>query len=325
MQWLSAHAPQKQAAWRDAVMRPAFAWLMASALLASSVACAGSIAFADSINCDRAAPQDVCERKNSVKQVRQNAEDAKQRALVAAAAARLAPQRKGITDLYTIGAAAWADEDVFVKELDGTIASLAKVLPIDGRVLRLVNGDDPHGPAPLATRANIAAAVRAVGDRMDKDEDVLILFMTSHGSRSGVGLQRPRRPLTELMPRDLAAMLEGAGIRHRVVIVSACYSGTFVPPLANDNTIVITAADARNPSFGCAPGRDWTYFGDAFFNRSLHPGVDLERAFNDARIVISAWELADRLSSSNPQAHFGPALVEKLAPLFAAKASAGQP
>ena len=81
------------------------------------------------------------------------------------------------------------------------------------------------------------------------------------------------------------------------MIVSACYSGTFVPPLANDNTIVITAADARNPSFGCAPGREWTFFGDAFFNRSLRPGTDLQRAFNGARITISEWELHGRAAA----------------------------
>jgi hypothetical protein len=164
--------------------------------------------------------------------------------------------------------------------------------------------------------------VRGVAQVMARDEDILILFMTSHGSRGGFGLQLPGRPLVELAPRDLARMLDGAGIRNRIVIVSACYSGSFVPPLANDNTIVITAADAWHPSFGCAPGRDWTYFGDAFFNRSLRPGVDLRSAFNSALITISGWELEERLPPSNPQAHFGSALVDKLTPILAAKASA---
>ena len=80
----------------------------------------------------------------------------------------------------------------------------------------------------------------------------------------------------------------------------------------------------RNPSFGCAPGRDWTFFGDAFFNRALRPGLDLSSAFNGARITISEWELAENLSPSNPQAHFGPALVEKLAPVFAGGPGAGR-
>jgi len=255
-------------------------------------------------------------------QVKQREPAGAQRALLKAAVGRLTPQRKGTTDLYTIGVAGWADQDVFVKELDGTLASLTKVLPVDGRVLRLVNGPDTAKGTPLATRENIAAAARAVADVMDKDDDILFLFMTSHGTRTGFGLQLPRRPLVEFAPAELAKILDGAGIRNRVVIVSACYSGTFVPPLANDNTVVITAADARNPSFGCAPGREWTFFGDAFFNRNLRPGVDLRSAFNGARLTISEWELAEALPPSNPQAHVGPTLVEKLAPLFAAKNAA---
>ena len=182
-----------------------------------------------------------------------------QRALLKSAVGRLAPQRKGVTDLYTIGVAGWADEDVFIKELDGALASLTKVLPIDDRVVRLVNRPDTMKTLPLATRDNIAAAMRAVGEVMDKAEDVLILFMTSHGTRGGFVLQLPGQRPVEFAPRELAKILDSAGIQNRMVIVSACYSGTFVPPLANDNTIVITAADARNPSFGCAPGREWTY------------------------------------------------------------------
>lgn len=248
--------------------------------------------------------------------------DAQQRALLNAAIGRLAPQRRGITDLYTIGVAGWADEDVFIKELNGALASLTRVLPIENRVVRLVNRADTAKTTPLATRDNLAAAARAVGAAMDKSEDVLVLFMTSHGTRGGFVLQLPGQKPVEFPPRELATILDGAGIQNRVVIVSACYSGTFVPPLANDDSIVITAADARNPSFGCAPGREWTFFGDAFFNRALRPGADLRSAFGRARITISEWELTENLAPSNPQGHFGPALVEKLAPVFANQKSA---
>jgi hypothetical protein len=136
---------------------------------------------------------------------------------------------------------------------------------------------------------------------MDKDNDVLILLMTSHGDRTGFALQLPGS-ITELTPRQVAAALDGEDIKNRVVIVSACYSGIFVPPLANDNTIVMAAADAHHSSFGCAPERDWTYFGDAFFRQSLHPGVDFENAFDHARVLIHRWEMMDGAVPSNPQA-----------------------
>jgi hypothetical protein len=158
---------------------------------------------------------------------------------------------------------------------------------------------------------------------MNKYSDILVLLMTSHGSEKGFMLQVPGDTI-ELTPAQVAAALDGEGIKNRVVIVSACFAGSFVPPLANDNTIVMTAADAKSTSFGCAPERDWTYFGDAFFQQSLHPGSDFKSSFDHARILIQGWELMDHAPPSNPQGHFGPAVVAKLAPLFAGGQSSVQ-
>jgi hypothetical protein len=242
--------------------------------------------------------------------------DKAQPALLQAEVAALAPQQKGVTDIYVLGIAGWGDQDVFVKELDGGLGSIASVLPIKNHTIRLINRSDTLATFPLANLANIQAAVHAIGNVMDKDEDVLVLFMTSHGGHTGFALELPGGTV-ELTPQQVAAALDGEGIKNRVVIVSACFSGIFVPPLANDNTIVMTAADAKSTSFGCAPERDWTYFGDAFFSQSLHPGADFENAFDHARILIQGWELMDQAQPSNPQGTFGPAVVAKLAPYFA--------
>jgi hypothetical protein len=230
--------------------------------------------------------------------------------------AHLAAARKDQTNIYALALAGWADQDVFVKELDGALSSIASVLPIDGRIVRLINRRDTAKTIPLATTSNFAAAVNAIANLMDKENDIFLLFMTSHGGQTGFALQLPAGA-TELTPQQVASAINGAGIKNRVVIVSACYSGIFLPPLANDNSIVITAADATHTSFGCAPERDWTYFGDAFFHQSLHPGADFETAFDHARVLIHGWEMMDRATPSNPQASFGPALVAKLAPFFA--------
>jgi len=150
------------------------------------------------------------------------------------------------------------------------------------------------------------------------------LLMTSHGELSGFGLRLPSDIISELTPHAVATALDKEGIKNRIVIVSACYAGVFVPPLANDDTIVLTAADAKHTSFGCAPERDWTYFGDALFRQSIRPGRDLQHAFDNARVLIEGWELMDRAPASNPQAHFGTALVAKLAPFFAHDQAAGR-
>jgi hypothetical protein len=243
--------------------------------------------------------------------------DQSQQSLLQAEIAGLAPSTKGATNIYALGIAGWADQDVFLKELDGGLAALGGVLPIRGHAVRLVNHRETLESLPLANQRNFAAAVHALGEVMDKDADIFLLFMTSHGQPTGFGLRLPSDVITQLTPQEVAATLDSEGIKNRIVIISACYAGVFVPPLTNDDTIVITAADAKSTSFGCAPERDWTYFGDAFFRQSVRPGRDFQHAFDNARVLIQGWELMDQARPSNPQAHFGPALVAKLAPIFA--------
>jgi hypothetical protein len=240
----------------------------------------------------------------------------RQASLLDAAASSLLPQRSGVVDVYSIGIAGWADQDVFSRELDGGLKALSRVLPTEGREIRLINHPDTTAHSPVATRQNFAAAVRAIARRMDRDEDVLLLFFTSHGSQEGLALSFWRLANANLSPEDVAAVLDEEGIKNRVVIVSACYSGVFAAPLKDENTIIMTAADDRSSSFGCSDQREWTYFGEALFDRALVPGLDLERAFKIAEATIAEWEARDKLPASNPQAHFGRALVQRLAPVY---------
>jgi hypothetical protein len=90
-----------------------------------------------------------------------------------------------------------------------------------------------------------------------------------------------------------------------VVIVSACYSGTFIEPLRNDDTIVITASAADRTSFGCSDDRDLTYFGEAFYRDALPNSPDLRTAFQRAKDIITEREKQEDIEASIPQAYFG--------------------
>jgi hypothetical protein len=225
-------------------------------------------------------------------------------------------QHKTASDIYVVGVAGWSAQDVFIKELDGAIASLSKVLPLRGdHVVRLINNVKTLDTVPVANPDNFHAALRAVGQSMNKANDILIIFMTSHGTQNGVALKLGRAA-AELSPQEVADALNREQIRNRIVIVSACYSGVYITPLANDDTIVLTAAHRDNPSFGCSAKRSWTFFGDAFFNQSLRPGADFRHAFARAKTLIAKWEAAEKFKPSNPQAHFGETLTRKLDPLW---------
>ena len=136
--------------------------------------------------------------------------------------------------------------------------------------------------------------------KIDGESDILFLILTSHGSRDGLAVTAGRLVDT-LTPSNLGEMLDRTDVRHKVVIISACYSGVFIPRLSNADTLVITAADANHASFGCEDKAKWTYFGDAFFNVALRKAVRLKDAFLLARSLVTKRELRQGFDPSHPQ------------------------
>lgn len=113
-------------------------------------------------------------------------------------------------------------------------------------------------------------------------------------------------------PQVLRQILDESRIKWRVVVVSACYSGGFIEPLRDDNTIVITAAAPDRTSFGCSDENDWTYFGKAFFDESLRHENDLSVAFEQARRAIARREEEEQVEvESEPMIAIGPAMEKK--------------
>ena len=150
-----------------------------------------------------------------------------------------------------------------------------------------------------ATIDGLARSLQAETSGLDAENDVLFLILTSHGSPDGLAIKAGRLEQT-LTPARLAEMLATTGVRHKVVVISACYSGVFVPRLANPDVLVITAADADHSSFGCENKAKWTYFGDAFFNVALRHAVSLTDAFLNARSRVRKRELREHFEPSNP-------------------------
>jgi hypothetical protein len=161
--------------------------------------------------------------------------------------------------------------------------------------------------------------------RMDADNDVLVLFLTSHGSVDGLEVQNGSLPLAQLAPADLREALDTAGIRYRVLVVSACYAGVFLDELKTDTTFIVTASDAEHSSFGCQEDRDLTWFGEAFLKDALPNSASLEDAFAKAQQLIAERESAEHEIHSNPQLYVGPGIRAKLAEIEARRPAADHP
>ena len=228
--------------------------------------------------------------------------------------AQIEPDRPGVTDLYFIGFAAYASEDVFRKELDVIHPLMDRRFDTAGRSLRLVNHADTLREYPIATVSNLRRALAAIATRMDTRNDVLVLYLTTHGSKNAVlATDMPPLRLYNIDPATLKALLDEAGIRNRVLIISACYSGTFIAPLRDADTLIMTASIADRPSFGCGAESSFTYFGDAIFNHALRQTVSFEEGFALALPRIQQREQAEGFEASQPQIAVGEAIRERLA------------
>jgi len=230
------------------------------------------------------------------------------------AVAALAPQRPGHVDLYVLGVAGDGDESVFGNEIRYLRALSAQRLDAEGRMLSLINHPRSIDDAPIASVTNLRAALRAIGERMDRDEDILLLFLTSHGSEDHeFYLNLGELPLDQLDPATLREAIDEAGIRWRVLVVSACYSGGFIEALSAPETLVITAARADRPSFGCGVQSEITWFGEAFLTEALNTTSDFVGAFEQARVAIRKRERAEDEQASYPQIKAGEAIGAQLA------------
>jgi hypothetical protein len=234
------------------------------------------------------------------------------------ATSHLADQRPGIVDLYFVGFAGWASQDVFYREISATRTLFDDRFDTKARSVVLVNNAKTVWDVPAANAHNLHQVLDDLAEIMDVDEDVLFLFLTSHGSPDGrLAVEFGPLQFNDLTPKRLKAMLDRSHIKNRVLVISACYSGGFIEALKDENTLVVTASRADRNSFGCSDEESWTYFGRAYFDEALRRDFSFTDAFDNARKVIAEREAAQSFTPSEPQIWVGDAIKPKLAALEA--------
>jgi len=227
--------------------------------------------------------------------------------------AGLLPRFAGHPNMFLISVAGYADQDVFMREAKSVDELFAERFGTRGHSIRLVNNRKTVLDTPIASRTALAESLRRVSAAMNRDEDVLFLFLTSHGTRDRkFSMQFHPLQLADLTPPDLRRMLDDVGIRHRVVVVSSCYSGGFIDALKDDDTLVITASAPDRNSFGCSNEADFTYFGKAYFDEALRTTDSFIEAFSIAAPIIAAREQKEDFEPSNPQIFVGSRIAATL-------------
>jgi hypothetical protein len=203
-------------------------------------------------------------------------------------------------ELYAMTVAGDGKQSVFMREADYVGNLLQTRFAAHGR-LTLINHRDHLATRPMATSASLGRSFQALAERSGA-EDLIFIYLTSHGSaQHELHIDQPRLQLADLPASELASLLAPLKDRYKVLVISACYSGGFIPELQDEKTLVITAARADRVSFGCSEENDFTYFGRALFAEALQDTDDLQRAFELAKASVAAREKSDGFEPSEPQ------------------------
>jgi Peptidase C13 family len=263
-------------------------------------------------------PAEAAKNGWSMEQNRSAAWELAQHKRLDSAIAALQPQRPGTVDAYVVSIGLDSDA-VFGREATEAAKVLSRRYGAAGRTVFMAAGADEKATGiPQGSPSNLAVTLAAVAAKMNLKEDVLILFATTHGDPdSGLAYRDGDNGVGMIGPLRLANLLNVLGFERRMILLSACYAGIFLPHLTNENTVIMTAAASNRTSFGCSPGNDWTFFGDALINNGLRKPQAFDKAAEEAVTLIAKWESAKQLVASRPQTFVGDRANVWLGPLEA--------
>jgi len=228
--------------------------------------------------------------------------------------ARLRSRTPGKVNLYAVVFAGDGSQNVFRNEAEYFDKLLSQRLGASGHVLVLENNPASLSTRPLASWSNLEDALDAVASKMDPKQDILLVYLTTHGSEDHTLLvDMDPLPLDQIGSGDLPGILAEHPFKYKIVIVNACYSGGFIPPLQGPGSMIITAARSDRSSFGCGEQSELTWFGHALLVDALNKTDDFRQAFAMAKQQIAAWEKRDRYVASDPQISVGDGIAGQLA------------
>jgi hypothetical protein len=164
---------------------------------------------------------------------------------------------------------------------------------------------------PRPGRSELDAIYDSLASLTETVKGGCLIYFTSHGAPEGVLVGEG-----VLAPGVLRQMLDQTcGKRPTVVVMSACYSGVFVPALAAPNRMILTAARRDRTSFGCGETDRYPFFDECFLG-SLPGASDLVALGQAVKACVAAREVKEGVQPpSEPQLSVG-AQVRPLLPLY---------
>ncbi len=158
---------------------------------------------------------------------------------------------------------------------------------------------------PYATAENIAKVLKKASAKA-RPEDKVVVLMSTHGNVDVLSVNFGAQYYPHVNAKILNQWLTDLRGKPTVLILSACYSGSFLQALSGPNRVILTAAAKDRTSFGCQFHSTNTYFIDALFNQPSLPDSTVGQLMAQAQVIIDKKERAQKLSPpSLPQISIG--------------------
>ncbi len=168
---------------------------------------------------------------------------------------------------------------------------------------------DTHKGTAASSQGEISRALWGLSDQAPAG---CLAYFTSHGNGDGILIGGEI-----FSPSHMALILGNAcGDKPTVIIVSACFSGTFInqyaPELQAPNRFVLTAARTDRTSFGCGAADRYT-----FFDQCVLESLPKVGSFPDLAVTVqSCVALRERAvgvqAASEPQVFMGSEIAKTL-------------
>lgn len=186
----------------------------------------------------------------------------------------------------------WSQNDV--AELPGELALGATGF----RVVPVVLNEATEPGVIETTIADVAAAAGP--------GDIVMIYASTHGAPGLLGRAAGGEELEPIGTAVLKRWMAPLHGRDTVLLLSACFAGSFIPALQEPHRIVFTAARADRASFGCQAGAEHTIFGAALLQAFASPRTSLRDAVTATRATVADRERALHVTEpSQPQVSIG--------------------
>ena len=200
-----------------------------------------------------------------------------------------------------------ADSEVFDNARRDISAELVHLGFSSGNVMQFSVRPERY-PADQPRHSDGQTIATSLWDLSNRTSGGCFAYFTSHGNTDGISLGDD-----VLSPKKMNQIISNAcGDRPTVVIVSACFSGVFVPVLAAPNRMVFTAARPDRTSFGCGETFRYTFFDDCMV-QDLPASGDFPDLTRNVTACVSEKEKKEKIRyPSDPQVSIGASVAALL-------------